>query len=405
MHRQAADGSRPGGGDTRLAYYNPARCETSPAPTELTTIAVNAKTREAQTVSIEQAIASLDEYHDVLDARSPAEHALDHLPGAISAPVLDDAQRIRVGTLYKQTGAFEAKRLGAALVSRNIADLLEGQFAEKPRDWRPLVYCWRGGNRSGSLATVMARIGWRVEVLEGGYRAFRRQVIADLETWPAQRRFLVVAGRTGSGKSLLLEQLAALGAQVLDLEALARHRGSVLGHLPDEAQPSQKHFESLVWDFLRRSDPTRPIFVESESRKVGQCQVPQALIEAIRNSSGVCVQAPDTVRCELLMRDYRHFIDDPQRLIARLQALVTHHGHARIGEWTAMAEAGRWPDLVQSLLADHYDPAYLASMARNFSRLAAFAQIDLRGAQTSDLLDAARQTLTATGQLPDPMAD
>jgi tRNA 2-selenouridine synthase len=362
-------------------------------------IAVNAKTREAQTVSIEQAIARFDEYHDILDARSPAEHALDHLPGAISAPVLDDAQRIRVGTLYKQTGAFEAKRLGAALVSRNIADLLEGPLADRPRDWRPLVYCWRGGNRSGALATVMARIGWRVDVLEGGYRAFRRQVIADLEAWPAQRRFLVVAGRTGSGKSLLLEQLAVLGAQVLDLEALARHRGSVLGHLPDAAQPSQKHFESLVWDVLRRSDPARPIFVESESRKVGQCQVPQALIEAIRGSCGVCVQAPDTVRSELLMRDYRHFIDEPARLIARLQALVTHHGHARIGEWTAMAQDGRWPELVQSLLADHYDPAYLASMARNFSQLASFAQIDLRGAQPDDLLQAARQTLAATTSL------
>jgi len=362
-------------------------------------IAVNAKTREAQTVSIEQAIARFDEYHDILDARSPAEHALDHLPGAISAPVLDDAQRIRVGTLYKQTGAFEAKRLGAALVSRNIADLLEGPLADRPRDWRPLVYCWRGGNRSGALATVMARIGWRVDVLEGGYRAFRRQVIADLEPWPAQRRFLVVAGRTGSGKSLLLEQLAVLGAQVLDLEALARHRGSVLGHLPDAAQPSQKHFESLVWDALRRSDPARPIFVESESRKVGQCQVPQALIEAIRGSRGVCVQAPDSVRSELLMRDYRHFIDEPARLIARLQALVTHHGHARIEEWTAMAQDGRWPELVQSLLANHYDPAYLASMARNFSQLASFAQIDLRGVQPDDLLQAARQTLAATASL------
>jgi len=360
---------------------------------------VNAKTREAQMVSIEQAIARLDEYHDILDARSPAEHALDHLPGAISAPVLDNDQRIRIGTLYKQTGAFEAKRLGAALVSRNIADLLEGRLSDRPRDWRPLVYCWRGGNRSGALATVMARIGWRVDVLDGGYRAFRRQVLSDLDTWPAQRRFLVVAGRTGSGKSLLLEQLAALGAQVLDLESLARHRGSVLGHLPDEAQPSQKHFESRVWDFLRRSDPARPIFVESESRKVGQCQVPHALIEAIRSSSGVCIQAPDAVRCELLMRDYRHFIDEPQRLIARLQALVTHHGHARIAEWTAMAESGRWPELVQSLLADHYDPSYLASMARNFARLAQFPQIELKGAQTDDVREAARATLAATGEL------
>ncbi len=354
---------------------------------------MNAKSCDAQLVAIERAIANLDQYDAILDARSPAEHTLDHLPNARSAPVLDDEQRVRVGTLYKQTGSFEAKRLGAALVSRNIADLLEGALATMPRDWRPLVYCWRGGNRSGSLATVMARIGWRVEVLEGGYRAFRRQVTADLARWPAQRQFFVVAGRTGSGKSLLLEQLAAQGAQVLDLEALARHRGSVLGHLPHEAQPTQKHFDTLIWNFLRRSDPARPILVESESRKVGQCHVPEALIEAIRAARGVKVQAADAVRCELLIRDYRHFVDNPDQLIARLQGLIPHHGHAKVGEWAQLARSGRWPELVQSLLTDHYDPAYEGSMARNFAHLASFTPIELAGASEHDLAAAAGRIL------------
>lgn len=361
---------------------------------------MTAKNRDARSTPIDQAIAGLDQYDAVIDARSPGEYALDHLPGAVNMPVLNDAQREQVGTLYKQTGAFEAKRLGAALVSHNIAALLQGPLADQPRDWRPLVYCWRGGNRSGSLATVMARIGWRVEVLEGGYRAFRQHVIADLAHQPETRRYAVVAGRTGSGKSLLLEQLAQLGAQVLDLEALARHRGSVLGQRPGEGQPSQKHFETLIWDSLRRADPNRPIYVESESRKVGQCQVPAALIEAVRASSGVLIQAADPVRCELLMRDYRHFIEDPPRLIGRLAALVPHHGHARVEAWSQMALAGHWAELVQALLHEHYDPAYERSMARNFAQLPLFEPIALPDAGAAGLRAAAQAILrtSASGE-------
>ncbi len=363
---------------------------------------MTAKPRDAQSVSIDQAIESLDRYSAIIDARSPGEFALDHLPGAINLPVLNDAQRAHIGTLNRHSGSFEAKRAGAALVSRNIADLLEGALADKPRDWQPLVYCWRGGNRSGSLATILARIGWRVQVIEGGYRAFRRQVISDLAIWPAGRRFRVVAGRTGSGKSLLLEELARQGAQVLDLEALARHRGSVLGHLPDEAQPSQKHFETLLWDFLRRSDPARPIYVESESRKVGQCQVPEALIAAVRGATGVHIQAADAVRCELLMRDYQHFIRDPERLIGRLQALIPHHGHARVGEWAQMAQTGQWSTLVLGLLSGHYDPAYEGSMRRNFAALAQFTPVTLAGADTAALADAAARILASDLTPTDP---
>jgi len=349
--------------------------------------------KDALTVSVDEALARLDRYDAILDARSPSEYAQDRLPGAINAPVLDDAQRARVGTLYKAQGSFEAKRIGAALVARNIADLLDGPLAAFPRDWRPLVYCWRGGNRSGSLATILARIGWRTTVLEGGYREFRRRVIADLETWPARFRFRVVTGRTGSGKSLVLERLAALGAQVLDLEQLASHRGSVLGHLPDRAQPSQKRFETLVWDRLRTLDPARPVFVESESRKVGQCQLPASLIVSMRAAECVRIEATDAVRAGLLVAEYRHFVEDPQRLEARLQALVPLHGRERIDAWMALARAGRWEDFVTAMLHQHYDPSYDRSMQRNFARLEAAPCVALHGADPASVEATARALL------------
>ncbi|HPA91857.1 MAG TPA: tRNA 2-selenouridine(34) synthase MnmH [Quisquiliibacterium sp.] len=353
--------------------------------------------KEPELLPIDAAIERIDRFDAIIDARSPSEFAEDHLPGARSMPVLDDAQRARVGTLYKQQGAFEAKRIGAALVSRNIADLIDGPLADAPRHWQALVYCWRGGNRSGALATVLARIGWRISLIEGGYRAFRRRVVDDLAQWPARHRFTVLAGRTGSGKSLLLEELARQGAQVLDLEQLAQHRGSVLGHLPHApGQPSQKRFETLLWDRLRRFDPARPILVESESRKIGQCQVPEALILAMRASPCVVVEASDAVRSTLLLREYRHFVEDPERLRERLQALHALHGAERIAGWMSLARAGDWDTFVRTLLHEHYDPAYDRSMKRNYARLEQAHHVSLEGIDDAGLADAARRVLALT---------
>jgi tRNA 2-selenouridine synthase len=352
--------------------------------------------KDPEVIKIDEAIERIDRFDAILDARSPSEYAEDHLPRADSTPVLDDEERARVGTLYKQKGSFEAKRIGAALVSRNIARLLDGPLSDRDRNWKPLVYCGRGGNRSGSLATVLARIGWRTCVLEGGYREFRRRVVSDLSAWPARFRFAVLAGRTGSGKSLLLEELARQGAQVLDLEQLARHRGSVLGRLPDAAaQPSQKGFETLVWNALRGFDPSRPVLVESESRKIGQCQVPEALIHAMRASRCIVVDASDAVRGELLMREYRHFIEDPDRLRERLEALVALHGRERIDGWMALARAGNWQDFVLALLHEHYDPAYDRSMKRNFALLGDAVRVSLPGISQAQTSEAARRVLDA----------
>ncbi len=344
---------------------------------------------------VDEVLAQLDRFDAIVDARSPAEFAEDRLPGALSAPVLDDAERALIGTIHKQRSAFEARRAGAALVARNIGALIDRLFADHGHDWRPLVYCWRGGNRSGALATVLARIGWRTTVLEGGYRAFRQRVVADLAHWPEGLRLHVLAGRTGTGKSLILQQLAAQGAQVIDLEALACHRGSVLGLMPAARQPSQKAFETGLWEAVRRLDPAHPVFIESESRRVGRCHVPDALIAAMRAASCTRIEADVPVRAALLLGEYRHFVEEPGLLRERLERLAPLHGRRQVGQWSAMAEAGSWEAFVESLLALHYDPAYERSIKRNYLNADDARIVRLEGAEAPALEAAARRILAA----------
>ena len=313
-------------------------------------------------------VEALDDYRERIDVRSPSEYAEDHLPGAISHPVLSDAERAHVGTLYAREGGFAAKRVGAAIVSRNIANLLERELAGKPRDWMPLVYCWRGGKRSASLAHILNEIGWHAAQLQGGYRAFRRHVRAQLNVLPQRFDFRVVCGLTGSGKSRLIMALAAEGAQVLDLERLAAHRGSLLGDLPDAPQPSQKRFETRLYDALHRLDPARPVYVESESKRIGALQVPEPLLQSMRDARCVRLELAQPLRVALLREEYAHFLDDTDRLSAQLAPLVELHGRETIQRWNAAARAGDWDGLVASLLAQHYDPVYARSMSRNFPR-------------------------------------
>jgi tRNA 2-selenouridine synthase len=334
-------------------------------------------------------LPDFDRFDTIIDARSEGEFALDHLPGAINCPVLNDEERVRVGTLYKQVGSFEAKKLGAALVARNIARHLEEQFADKPKDWKPLVYCWRGGNRSGSLAHILARIGWPVVQLDGGYKAYRAAVSAALEA-PPSLDWRVICGTTGSGKSRLLETLDGIGAQVLDLERLAAHRGSVLGHLPHEPQPSQKMFETRIWDTLRRFDPSRPVFVESESKKVGNLRVPDAVMESMRAAPCIALNLSRPNRVRLLLEDYDHYARDPQALNGQLDHLVQLHGRAKIDAWHALANSGAMPELVDQLLVEHYDPAYLRSIDRNFVQYGQAQMLELGDISKQDFVRAAQ---------------
>jgi tRNA 2-selenouridine synthase len=313
-------------------------------------------------------LESLAEHPERIDVRSPAEFAIDHLPGAVNLPVLNDEERKHVGTLHAQDSAFAARKVGAALVACNIARIIETHCATKPRDWAPAVYCWRGGKRSASLAHVLNEIGWRAVQLDGGYRTWRRHVVAALTDVPARFRYVVVCGLTGSGKSRLLSALHAEGAQVLDLEELARHRGSLLGDLPSDPQPSQKAFDTALLTTLERFDPARPVYVESESRKIGAIQVPDALLDAMRRAACVRVDTPRELRVALLKDEYLHFIEDPASLTDKLQPLVPVHGRKVIDGWIAAAEAGEFDRLVDELLVMHYDPTYGRSILRNFPR-------------------------------------
>ncbi len=349
-----------------------------------------ARVRPEHAIAPPVTLAQLGAFDAVIDARSPSEFAEDHLPGAINGPVLDDAERVLVGTLYKQQGAFEAKRVGAPIAARNIAALIDSRFAAMPRTWKPLVYCWRGGGRSGAMVHLLRQVGWDAVRLEGGYKGFRRQVAAELEAMPAAFAFHVICGATGSGKSRLLEALAASGAQVLDLEVLASHRGSLLGELPDAPQPSQKAFETAIWSALARFDPRRPVFVESESKKVGNVRVPEMLMARMREGRCSRLEAGTRERVAMLMEDYPHLIERPEVLVGKIECLEALHGTGTIARWKALIASGQWHAVVADLLESHYDPAYRRSMYRNYSGAAAAAPLAIGDISRESFLALAR---------------
>lgn len=313
-----------------------------------------------------EVIQRLGEFDTIIDARSEVEFALDRLPDAVNWPTLNNAERIEIGTLYKQVNPFEARKRGAAIAARNIAAHIERAVIDKPKDWKPLCYCWRGGQRSGALALILSQIGFRVTLVEGGYKAFRAAMVQDVARLVATLKFQVVCGPTGSGKTRLLQALAAQGAQVLDLEALANHRSSVLGAIPGLDQPSQKRFETLIWDMLRRFSPERPVYVESESKKVGNVALPTELVDAMRASACLALALSDAERVALLLEDYDYLVRDVDYFCDRLSVLTALKGHAVVNRWQELARAGEFASVVQDLLASHYDPAYLQSMQRNF---------------------------------------
>jgi tRNA 2-selenouridine synthase len=347
-----------------------------------------------QFVPADQVLARLDAFSTVIDARSPGEFAEDHLPGALNWPTLDDEQRQQVGTEYKQINAFEAKKRGAAMAARNISAHIEREVMDKPKDWAPLLYCWRGGKRSGSLGLILDQIGFRVSLVEGGYKAFRAALLEDLPRQVARLTFRVVCGTTGSGKTRLLHALAAEGAQVLDLEGLARHRSSVLGLLPGQPQPTQKGFDTLVWNALRQFDTARVIYIESESKKVGNVAVPESLILAMRASDCLRLELPMDERVKLLLQDYDFFVKDTAFFCERLDTLVQVRGGDVVRQWKELAQAGRTAEVVEDLLVRHYDPTYLQSMQRNFAKYPKAPTVTARDHSHEAMREAARELLT-----------
>lgn len=301
-------------------------------------------------------------FDTVIDVRSPGEFAVDHMPGALSLPVLDDAERAQVGTIYKQVAPFAARRIGAALVARNAAAHIEGPLADKPGGWRPLIYCWRGGQRSNSFAAILAQIGWRAEVVEGGYRAYRRLVADAMHDRLLPHRLILLDGNTGTAKTELLHMVAARGVQVVDLEGLAAHRGSLFGAVA-HPQPTQKAFEGRLAAAFEGLDPARPVLVEAESSKIGNLLIPPSVWAAMRAAPRLDLSAPLSVRARYLTRAYADMVADPAALRATLGRLVPFHGHERIAGWQDLARRGAFEDLAADLMRHHYDPRYLKSRA------------------------------------------
>ena len=337
-------------------------------------------------------------FSDIIDARTEDEFALDHLPGAVNWPSLTNEERIRVGTLYKQASPFEANKVGAMLVAANIAKHIERSVMGLSKDWQPLLYCWRGGKRSGSLALVLGQIGFRVWLIEGGYKAFRAAMLQDITRLVSGLRFRIITGPTGSGKTRLLHALSACGAQVLDLEDLARHRSSVLGRIPGVPQPSQKHFDTLVWNTLRQFDSQKTVFVEAESKKVGNVVVPQALMDAMRQSPCIDLQLSEDERVKLLLEDYAFFANDQDLFAQRLDLLTELKGKAVVNAWRAQLEKAEVEPVVRDVLLHHYDPTYAKSVARNFVHYANAHAARLENRHSSSMQSLAMQLQSQFGQ-------
>lgn len=342
-------------------------------------------------------IADLHQFDTLIDARSPAEFALDHIPGAINCPVLDNEERAQIGTIYKQVSPFEAKRLGAAMVSANLARHLRETFTDKPANWKPLVYCWRGGLRSGSMVTWLRLVGWDAQQLANGYKAYRGHVISLIDTLVPQLRLQVLCGATGSAKTRVLHALAQDGAQVLDLEGYASHKGSLLGSLPGVEQPSQKYFETLLARQLETFDLSRPVYVEGESVKIGRISLPLVLVERMRHAPVIELRASQQARLDYLLRDYAYLGDDPQALAGRLGLLKELQGKEVVSRWQAWAGQRNLPLLFSELMELHYDPHYERSQSRHFSQWQSRRTVQADGLGEADIAEAARQVASLGG--------
>ena len=319
--------------------------------------------------------ASLARFDAILDVRSPGEFAEDHVPGAENLPVLDDAERAEVGTLYVQQSRFLARRIGAAHVARNIARHLETALADRPASFRPLIYCWRGGQRSNAMATILSQVGWPVSLLQGGYKTYRRAVMHRLYEGEQDLRLVLLDGHTGSAKTEILGRLAARGVQVLDLEGLADHRGSLFGAIAGRPQPSQKLFESRLIQALDRLDPTRPIVVEAESSKIGERMTPPLIWRAMQAAPRIELRAPRDARARYLVTAYRDVIENRAELEAAFARLPVYPGQKRLGTWRELADAGSFEDLATALMEQHYDPAYDRSSRKDARALRGLVEV------------------------------
>jgi tRNA 2-selenouridine synthase len=328
-------------------------------------------------------------YDLIIDARSPREFEEDHIPGALNLPVVDNEEYAEVGTLHR-TDPMAAYQIGVCYSLKNIARHIERHISTYGRKTKILVYCFRGGKRSRLWFDALDVIGYRVERLKGGWKGYRRWVNEQLQTAPGNYRYLVLSGPTGCGKTRLLTALQKEGGQVLDLEDIAVHRGSLIGAVPGKEQPSQKLFDSMLLRRLSEFDPARPVWIEAESKKIGQVQLPEALLDAMRKGVTICVDAPMPQRVTLWREDYRHFEEDPIALLDRLVHLRPLVGGEEFSQWRTLAESGGVLELFERLMRNHYDPAYRRSILRNYPEIDKSPQIMLDDLSAEALLPVAQ---------------
>ncbi len=319
---------------------------------------------------------TLSRFDMVIDVRSPGEFAEDHVPGAVNLPVLDNQERAVVGTIYVRESRFRARRIGAALVARNVARHIETTLADQPSSFKPLIYCWRGGQRSNAMATILAQVGWRTAILHGGYKTYRRHTQARLYACDMPLKLALLDGGTGCGKTELLRHAAQAGVQVIDLEALACHRGSLFGGLAGQPQPSQKLFESSLLHELDQLDLDRPVLVEAESSKIGDRVIPPALWRAMEGAPRIELTAPSRARAAFLVEAYADIIRNRSVLDAALTRLQVYPGRKRLQGWSELADAGDFVALAQQVIELHYDPAY--SRSNRADQRAKLGTIELR---------------------------
>ncbi|MDO5604933.1 MAG: tRNA 2-selenouridine(34) synthase MnmH [Paracoccus sp. (in: a-proteobacteria)] len=307
--------------------------------------------------------AASGRFDDIIDVRAPAEYAEDHLPGAVNLPVLSDDQRAQVGTIYKQVSPFDARKFGAALVASNVARHISGPLRDRAGGWHPLIYCWRGGQRSGAMATILAQVGWRVARVEGGYKSWRALVVRRVQEQGFPGPVIVIDGNTGSAKTAILHRLAARGHQVLDLEGLANHRGSLFGTMG--VQPAQRMFEGRLASALEAFDPARPVLVEAESSRIGDLVVPRAVWAGLTAAPRLRLRAELSARAGYCAQDYADIAARPGQVHDVLRRLAPLHPAERLSHWQGLADAGAWRDLAEELMRDHYDPRYERHRARH----------------------------------------
>lgn len=300
--------------------------------------------------------ASLLDSHLVVDVRTPLEFADDHIPGAMNVPLLSDEERVEIGTLYKQTGPYEARRRGLELTAHRFPAMV-AEIADAAAGRPILVYCWRGGLRSKTVTSILDLTGHRAVQLQGGYRAFRNHVAAFFTPYVPSGPLVVLHGMTGIGKTTFLLGLRTDIWRVIDLEGLACHRGSAFGELGLTQDLTQKRFETLLWNALRQVPPGMPIILEGESRRIGKISLPGNLYEVMREGTLVWGHASLETRVARLIDEYGR-PDFKEGMGAALDRIRKRLGGDKYAEIAGYLERWELEPFMAELMTSYYDRLY-----------------------------------------------